>query len=159
MKHGKDNRGFITIKVLLLSPFLLWLALATITFLQKEVAEYVTAKATRNAHRILAVSHDAERAKGVAVDVVSRCLVTELSIPGSTRPKKSFDPDHANSIKDALPDVYTQDDGSECLVGVRYHVVVLAPGMGKLLNKDAEMLEKYITVEKVIKGPREITPP
>lgn len=159
MRFLKERKGLTTLEVLILTPFIMYLILAAIIITEREVAKVVTAKAAREAHRVLAVSHNIDMARDIAIENVATYLPTEWSLPDSSLPRKVFDPDNPNSPKDALPDVFIEDDGLSCLVRVRYHVVVPAPVIARLMNPDAELLDKYLTVESVVTGHREFDIP
>jgi hypothetical protein len=72
----RDKKGFVTIEVLLITPFALFFMLATIQVLQALVAQNVATSAAREAARTYAVYHDAALARQRADEVISGTLPT-----------------------------------------------------------------------------------
>jgi len=155
----RNQRGLTIYEVLILTPFILYFGLFIITAGEREMAKFITSHAAKEAHRVLAVTHNADLAKDIAIEKISAYLPTEWSLSGVSKPHKAFDPHNSNSKKDFLSDVYVQDNGVTCQVGVRYHLVTPAPGIAKIMDSDAALLERYLDVESVVTGHREFEIP
>ncbi|GEA16309.1 hypothetical protein E308F_25530 [Moorella sp. E308F] len=108
-------------------------------------ATSVCISAAREAARTLAVTHSEEQARARAAEVVQSSLYTGARA-GTTRagePHKAFDPDQPNPER---PDVILEDDGTWCRAWVYYHLPNAVPGLPRLLNRRASLLDRYITV-------------
>lgn len=155
----RNEKGFTTLQVMLLVPFVLFFFMCSVTSIQVFTTKIVINRAAREAQRALSIYHDQAMARNIAVDFIQNLLPPGTwSAPGSAVPHQAFDPVNANA-PDGRPDVYFFDDGSAvCEAHVRYHVVTLAPGMAKLLDPAQPLLGKYINLHSVDRGHREYVP-
>lgn len=140
----KGEEGFV-LEFTLFVGIIFFFIFGMLVYSMRANATSVCISAAREAARTLAVTHSPEQAKARAVEVVQTALYTGSRAGGSRpgEPHKAFDPDQPNPTR---PDVVLQDDGTWCRAWVYYHLPNAVPGLPKLLDRRASLLDRYITV-------------
>lgn len=158
-KRFSNEKGIITLEMLLVAAAVLWFVLALATTMEVYYIKPIIVRAARDAQRELAVTHDQNQAKQMAINKVSQIATINWTAPAEGKTHAVFDPNNPNSNKDNNPDVFMTDDGTDhCMVTVRYHIVCLAPGFCKLIDPSAPALGTYINLEAQDNGAREYQP-
>jgi len=159
LKALRNERGMTTVEVFLTCAIVLWFVLGLIDGMEVFYIKPIVTRAARDAQRDLAINHDINRAKNIAITRMAEIANINWIAATDGKTHQVFDPDRPNSNKDNNPDVFLYDDGTDnCQVTVRYHIVNLAPGFAKLLNPNAPLMSKYIDLECLNDGPREYVP-
>ena len=150
------QKGLTEVEILLVTPFVICYLLFLITIGRGFGVKIELPHASREAARQAAVLGEVgpySKPWQTAVDTISKSLPTSLSIGTSSNGvKQAFSPSSPNPDQ---PDVVVEKVPGYYTAAVSYHIITPAPGMAKLLNPDAEWLEKYITITSKIYFPDE----
>jgi len=136
----RSQEGMTTLELLMITPFVLFFLFALFSMGMVFSVKNITPSAAREAARMAAATGDYgsySEPWQKASDIISSSLPTEWSVGTHDGISKAFDP---------TADIQLVKESGYYTAKVSYHIVTPAPGMAKLLDPSADIMNRYITI-------------